>query len=103
MGGWEDRFLIADTMVAIWPVVIKAWQALMVKTFAIELLVTIAVIGALIIGEYVESSVVLFLFLFGSYLEKRTLEKTRSSIKELTDLAPQEAIRLEGWPRDDSS
>ena len=95
MGGWEDRFLIADTMVAIWPVVIKAWQALMVKTFAIELLVTIAVIGALIIGEYVESSVVLFLFLFGSYLEKRTLEKTRSSIKELTDLAPQEAIRLD--------
>lgn len=67
----------------------------MVKTFAIELLVTVAVIGALIIGEYVESSVVLFLFLFGSYLEKRTLEKTRSSIKELTDLAPQEAIRLD--------
>ena len=95
MGGWEDRFLIAATVVAIWPVVIKAWQALMVKTFAIELLVTIAVIGALIIGEYVESSVVLFLFLFGSYLEKRTLEKTRSSIKELTDLAPQEAIRLD--------
>lgn len=95
MGGWEDGFLIAATVVAIWPVVIKAWQALMVKTFAIELLVTIAVIGALIIGEYVESSVVLFLFLFGSYLEKRTLEKTRSSIKELTDLAPQEAIRLD--------
>ena len=95
MGGWEDRFLIAATVVAIWPVVIKAWQALMVKTFAIELLVTVAVIGALIIGEYVESSVVLFLFLFGSYLEKRTLEKTRSSIKELTDLAPQEAIRLD--------
>src|SRR5699024_8162438 len=56
------------------------------------LLVTIAVIGALFIGEYVESAVVTFLFLFGAYLEARTLEKTRSSLKELIDMAPQEAM-----------
>src|SRR5699024_3725215 len=49
------------------------------------------VIGALIIGEYVESAVVTFLFLFGDFLDGRTLAKTRSSLKELTDMAPQEA------------
>lgn len=63
----------------------------MMKAFSIEMLVTIAVIGALFIGEYVESAVVTFLFLFGDYLEARTLEKTRSSLKSLVDMAPQEA------------
>ena len=83
--------LIAATIIAMVPIGIKAYQAIIMKLFSIEMLVSIAVIGALLIGEYVESSVVTFLFLFGGYLEARTLEKTRSSIKELTDMAPQEA------------
>lgn len=91
---WTSGFLIAATLIAIVPIGIKAWQAMMMKTFSIELLVTIAVIGAFFIQEYVESAVVTFLFLFGAYLEARTLEKTRSSLKELFDLAPQEAILL---------
>lgn len=91
---WSDVFLIVATIIAVVPVAIKAWQALRLRTFSIELLVTIAVIGALYIQEYIESSVVTFLFLFGTYLENRTLQKTRSSLKELTDMAPQEAILL---------
>lgn len=83
--------LIGATVIAVLPIGIKAYQAARMKLFSIELLVTIAVIGALFIGEYVESSIVTFLFLFGSYLEARTLERTRSSIKELTEMAPQEA------------
>ncbi|WP_223632574.1 heavy metal translocating P-type ATPase [Planococcus sp. 4-30] len=84
--------LILATVIAGIPIAIKAYQALRMKAFSIEMLVTIAVIGALFIGEYVESAVVTFLFLFGDYLEVRTLEKTRSSLKSLVDLAPQEAI-----------
>lgn len=84
--------LIFATIIAGIPIAIKAYQSLRMKAFSIELLVTIAVIGALYIQEYTESSVVTFLFLFGDYLEKRTLEKTRSSLKNLVDMAPQEAI-----------
>src|SRR5699024_8117819 len=84
--------LLIATVVAGTPIFIKAFQAARMRTFSIELLVTIAVIGALFIGEYVESAVVTFLFLFGAYLEARTLEKTRSSLKELIDMAPQEAM-----------
>ena len=73
------------------PIVIKAYQSLRLHIISIELLVTIAVTGAIIIGEYVESAAVTFLFLFGAYLESRTLEKTRSSLKSLMDLAPQQA------------
>lgn len=83
--------LIAATVIAGIPIAIKAVQALLMRAFSIEMLVTIAVIGALFIGEYVESSVVTFLFLFGDYLEARSLEKTRSSLKSLVDMAPQEA------------
>lgn len=87
----KNYTLIGATILASIPIFIKAFQALRMKAFSIELLVSIAVLGALYIGEYIESSVVTFLFLFGSYLEARTLEKTRSSLKDLIDLAPQEA------------
>ncbi|WP_188207901.1 heavy metal translocating P-type ATPase [Alkalibacillus aidingensis] len=87
----KEVALITATVIASLPIFLKALQALRLKAFSIELLVTIAVIGALYIGEYVESAVVTFLFLFGAYLEGRTLEKTRSSLKKLTDMAPQEA------------
>ncbi|MDQ0427212.1 Cd2+/Zn2+-exporting ATPase [Planomicrobium stackebrandtii] len=83
--------LIVASIIAGIPIAIKALQALRMKAFSIEMLVTIAVVGALFIGEYVESAVVTFLFLFGDYLEARTLEKTRSSLKNLVDMAPQEA------------
>lgn len=87
----KDVVLIVSSVVAGFPIAIKAIQALRMRAFSIQLLVTIAVIGALIIGEYVESAAVSFLFLFGAYLEARTLEKTRSSLKELIDMAPLEA------------
>ena len=34
-----------------------------------------------------------FLFLFGAFLEQRTLNKTRSAIKELTEMAPESALK----------
>lgn len=87
----RNILLILATIIASIPIAIKAYQALRMKAFSIELLVIIAVIGALFIKEYTESSIVTFLFLFGAYLEARTLEKTRSSLKTLLDMAPQEA------------
>lgn len=95
---WKDYVLIASSLFAGYFIAVKAFKALRMKAFSIELLVTIAVIGALIIGEYVESAVVTFLFIFVAYLESRTLEKTRSSLRELIEQTPTEAtvIRPEG-------
>ncbi|MDW0108715.1 heavy metal translocating P-type ATPase [Sporosarcina aquimarina] len=90
----RNVLLLLATGAAGIPIAVKAIRSLRMKTFSIELLVTIAVIGALIIGEYVESAAVTFLFMFGAYLEVRTLEKTRSSLKKLVDLAPSEATLL---------
>ena len=85
--------LFAASIIGVAPIAIQAYQALWVKVVSIDLLVTIAVIGAILIGNYEESAIVTFLFLFGSYLEQRTLNKTRSAIKELTELAPESALK----------
>ena len=87
----KNTMLLVTTAIAGIPILIKALQSARMKAFSIEMLVTIAVIGAIFIGEYVESAVVTFLFLFGAYLEARTLAKTRSSLKSLMDMAPLEA------------
>lgn len=93
--GAQAGILIAASVVAGTPIAYRALMALRYRTFSIDLLVTIAVIGALIIGEYVESAVVAFLFLFGAYLEQRSLERTRTSIRELVEATPSRALLLQ--------
>ncbi len=86
--------LIIASIIGVAPIAIQAYQALRVKVVSIDVLVTIAVIGAFIIQNFEESAIVTFLFLFGAQLELRTLNKTRSAIKELTEMAPESAVRL---------
>ena len=85
-------FIIASIL-GVAPIAIQAFGALKVKVISIDVLVTIAVIGALLIQNYEESAIVTFLFLFGSWLEARTLNSTRSAIKELTEMAPEVAFK----------
>ena len=85
--GYNVILAVASVIAAV-PIMMHAYQALKARVISIEFLVSIAVIGAFIIGEYNESAIVTFLFLFGSYLEERTLSKTRQSIKSLTEMAP---------------
>src|SRR5690625_1777666 len=85
--------LIIASILGVAPIAIQAYQALKVKVVSIDVLVTIAVVGAVLIQNYEESAIVTFLFLFGSYLEQRTLNKTRSAIKELTELVPESALK----------
>ena len=95
----QDIILIVAAILAGVPIAIKAFQALRMKALSIDLLVTIAVVGAMIIGEYTEAAVVSFLFLFGHYLEGRTLQRTRASLKSLMDMAPLEATILKNGER----
>lgn len=86
--------LIIASIIGALPIAIQAYQALRVKVVSIDVLVTIAVIGAFLIQSYEESAIVTFLFLFGAYLEQRTLNKTRSAIRELTEMAPESALKM---------
>lgn len=86
--------LVLASILGAAPIAIQAYQALRVKVVSIDVLVIIAVLGAFLIRNFEESAIVTFLFLFGAYLELRTLNKTRSAIKELTEMAPESALKL---------
>lgn len=98
--------MIATAIVAGTPILLNAIAAARYKIIGIDALVSIAVVGAMLIGEYWEAAAVTFLFMFGDYLESRTIEKTRSSIKSLLDLAPditrviRDGVELEIGPED---
>lgn len=72
----------------------KALIDLRYKIIGIDLLVTIAVIGAFIIGDHFEAAAVTYLFTLGHYLERRSLDKTRSALSALMDLRPTSARLL---------
>ena len=57
-----------------------------------NLLMTVAAIGAAAIGDWGEAATVVLLFAFGGTLQAYTLEKTRSSIRALMDLSPSMAL-----------
>ncbi|MBB6217957.1 Cd2+/Zn2+-exporting ATPase [Anaerosolibacter carboniphilus] len=89
--GISDILMIAAAFIAGYPIALNAIRALRYKILGIDALVTLAVIGALLIREFWEAAAVTFLFMLGNYLESKTLEKTRSAIKALLDLAPDAA------------
>jgi Zn2+/Cd2+-exporting ATPase len=93
-----DVAMVTAAVVAGTPIVIKATRALGAKAVGIDLLVAIAAVGAIIIGEYWEAAAVTFLFAIGHALEAATLNKTRSALAELVAVAPDVAVVL----RDDA-
>jgi Cd2+/Zn2+-exporting ATPase len=84
--------MVAAAVLAGSDIALRAWSALRHRHISIELLVTIATVGALLIGEVWEAAAVTFLFMLGAYLEARTLNRTRQTLQQLFDLAPTTAI-----------
>ncbi|WP_460767632.1 heavy metal translocating P-type ATPase [Mariniluteicoccus flavus] len=84
--------MIAAAVVAGYGIVVKAVRALIAKVVGIDLLVSVAAIGAVIIGNFWEAAAVTFLFAIGHALEAATLNKTRSALAELVAVAPDSAI-----------
>ena len=89
-----DGLMITAALLAGFDIAVRALRSLLRRQISIELLVTVATAGALIIGEYWEAAAVTFLFTFGAYLEARAFDRTRSALRELIELAPDTAIVL---------
>ncbi|WBL20732.1 heavy metal translocating P-type ATPase [Citricoccus sp. NR2] len=87
-------FMLAAAIVAGYGIVVKAFRALMVKFISIDLLVSIAAIGATIIGNFWEAAAVTFLFAIGHALEAGTMNKTRAALATLVAVAPDTAVVL---------
>ncbi|WMD19702.1 heavy metal translocating P-type ATPase [Achromobacter seleniivolatilans] len=84
----------AAAILSIVPVVRRAYASATTGTpFSIETLMSVAAIGALVIGAAEEAAVVIFLFAVGELLETVAAGRARSAIKALMDLAPRQALR----------
>ena len=70
----------------------RAVTAIRSRTLDINTLMVVAVVGALLLGEWLEAASVVFLFAMAQWLEVRTLERARQAIRALIELSPREAI-----------
>ncbi len=85
-------FIIA-MLVGLVPIARRAVMAALSGTpFSIEMLMTIAAVGAVIINAGEEAATVVFLFLVGELLEGVAAGKARASIQSLTTLVPKNAL-----------
>ncbi len=91
---WGDVLMVAAAVVAGGRIVLAATRALLARVIGIDLLVSVAAIGAVLIGEYWEAAAVTFLFAVGHALETATLTRTRSALAELVAVAPDVAVVL---------
>jgi len=101
-GGWSLGYLtgfemasaailVLATVVGGYDIAKTAYHEVTNRTLGIKTLVTLAAIGAIVIGEYWEAAAVVFLFSLGSYLEGRTMRKTRTALQELLEMTPDTA------------
>ncbi|AMN68821.1 heavy metal translocating P-type ATPase [Psychrobacter sp. P11G5] len=92
-GAWA---FIAAVAIGVLPFARKAFAlASAGSPFSIEMLMSIAAIGALIIGEAEEAAAVVFLFSVGELLESVAADRARAGIKALSSLVPKTAILLD--------
>lgn len=92
-----DGLIIAGMVVAGMPIARSGINALRInRRFNINMLMTIAAVGAVVIGEYLEGAVVVILFAVGEALEGYTAGRARDSIRALLALKPARAHVLRG-------
>ena len=70
----------------------RAWNSVRARVLDINVLMVLAVAGAIILQQYSEAAAVIFLFAVAQALEARTLERARLAISALMDLTPADAL-----------
>jgi Zn2+/Cd2+-exporting ATPase len=79
------------------PIVVSAIQALLHKDLDVDLLATIAIVAAVIVGQYIAAALVVLMLSGGENLEDYTANKTSKAIQLLIESAPKTArIRKDG-------
>ncbi len=88
---------VAATLIGVWPLLKKAVaSARFGDPFSINMLVALAAIGAVLIGQAAEGAVVVFLFAVGELLEGVAAGRARAGIQALAALTPKTALFVQG-------
>ena len=97
-GSWPVLALSAASILAVGtPTLKKGWIALRNLTINIHFLMSLAVLGAVLIGQWPEAAMVIFLFAIAETIEALSLSRARNAIQSLTAMAPETAeVKIEG-------
>ena len=79
-----------------WPTLKKGWIALKSVTLNINFLMSLAVLGAVAIGQWPEAAMVIFLFAIAELIEGMSLNRARNAVHSLMQLAPDVATVQSG-------
>jgi len=95
-GGWAPEWVVAALSIAAvllsgLAIYKKGWIALKNRNLNINALMSIAVTGAILIGQWPEASMVMFLFAVAELIEAKSLDRARNAIHGLMALAPEKA------------
>src|SRR5438067_1634770 len=101
-GWWKhlmsrDWLAFAATLIGGYPIFQEAWENLRKRRMTMELSMTIALVAALCIGQFLTALVIAFFVLFAELLEGYTVGGGRRAIQKLTDALPRRVtVRRDG-------
>ncbi|ODU25156.1 MAG: hypothetical protein ABS95_01020 [Verrucomicrobia bacterium SCN 57-15] len=105
--GWWENFMSRDwlafaaTLIGGWPIYAEALENIRKRRMTMELSMTIALIGALCIGQFLTASVIAFFVLFAELLEGFTVGSGRRAIEKLINSLPRSVtVRRDGQERE---
>ncbi|MEP2715899.1 heavy metal translocating P-type ATPase [Pseudophaeobacter sp.] len=84
----ELGLFLISVMLGVWLVLPKAWYALRNLTPDMNLLMVVAVAGAIALGEFFEAATVAFFFALSLTLESWSVGRARNAVASLLNLAP---------------
>ena len=87
---------VASALVGGWRFMPDGFRAARELSLDMNFLMTVAILGAVAIGEYLEAAAIAFLFSTAELLESYAVDRARASMESLMDLAPKTAVVLRG-------
>ena len=101
--GWWKNFMerdwlaLAATLIGGFPIFAEAWENLRKRRMTMELSMTLALLGALFIGQFLTALVIAFFVLFAELLEGFTVGSGRRAIEKLINSLPRSVtVRRDG-------
>jgi Cd2+/Zn2+-exporting ATPase len=96
---WPIALYALSVVAGAWPLLRGAWRALLARSLDMNVLMSIAVVGACILGDWGEAAALVFLYAVSEWLEEASVHRSRRAITGLMKLAPPRAlVRRESFP-----
>jgi Cd2+/Zn2+-exporting ATPase len=89
---FSDMLALLAVTVLGGPIILGAVKGLVRKELNVDELVSLAIIAAVLIGQYLTAAEIALIMVLGSLVEEFTAQKARSAINSLIRLSPQQAI-----------